>query len=173
MPAVASVWPFVRRQRDPRRLRCHGTQHFPSCPSAVLWRRCLLAGHRDPRRVGRCDVVRRCPPDWGGGSTPIENSAFLVEGDTFTWVGRQGEAEPPEGAARVDLSGQTVIPALIGRSPAHWASEYQSRDEPHRELHPREPRGASRANCVPRRGRHNEPRPRVRRATSRSSCGMR
>ena len=49
----------------------------------------------------------------GGGSTPIENSAFLVEGDTFTWVGRQGEAEPPEGAARVDLSGQTVIPALI------------------------------------------------------------
>ena len=49
----------------------------------------------------------------GGGSTPIENSAFLVEGDTFTWVGRQGEAEPPEWAARVDLSGQTVIPALI------------------------------------------------------------
>ena len=49
----------------------------------------------------------------GDGSAPIENSAFLIEGDTFTWVGRQGETEPPEGAVRVDLSGQTVIPALI------------------------------------------------------------
>ena len=49
----------------------------------------------------------------GDGASPIENSAFLVEGDTFTWVGQQGEAEPPEGALRVDLSGKTVIPALI------------------------------------------------------------
>lgn len=49
----------------------------------------------------------------GDGSAPIENSAFLVEGDTFSWVGQQGEAEPPEGATRVDLSGRTVIPALI------------------------------------------------------------
>ncbi len=49
----------------------------------------------------------------GDGSSPIENSAFLVEGNIFTWVGRQGEAEPPEGAVRVDLSGRTVIPALV------------------------------------------------------------
>ena len=49
----------------------------------------------------------------GDGSAPIEDSAFLVEGDTFTWVGRQGEAEPPEGAVRVDLSGKSVIPALL------------------------------------------------------------
>jgi len=50
----------------------------------------------------------------GDGSAPIENSAFVVDGTTFTWVGRQGEAEPPDGAVRVDLSGQTVIPALVG-----------------------------------------------------------
>ena len=49
----------------------------------------------------------------GDGSAPIENSAFLVEGNVFTWVGRQGEVEPPEGATRVDLSGRTVIPALL------------------------------------------------------------
>ena len=49
----------------------------------------------------------------GDGSAPIENAAFLVEGDTFTWVGRQGEMEPPAGAVRVDLSGRTVIPTLI------------------------------------------------------------
>jgi imidazolonepropionase-like amidohydrolase len=49
-----------------------------------------------------------------GDNTPaIENSAFLVEGDTFTWVGRKGERQPPAGAARVDLVGKTVIPALI------------------------------------------------------------
>jgi imidazolonepropionase-like amidohydrolase len=48
----------------------------------------------------------------GDGST-IEGSAFLVEGGAFTWVGDAGEREPPEGAARVDLRGRTVIPALI------------------------------------------------------------
>ena len=49
----------------------------------------------------------------GDPGAPIENSAFLVEGDSFVWVGQQGEAEMPEGAVRVDLSGKIVIPALI------------------------------------------------------------
>lgn len=43
----------------------------------------------------------------------IENSAFLVEGGRFTRVGRRGEVRPPEGAARVDLTGKTVMPGLI------------------------------------------------------------
>ena len=30
----------------------------------------------------------------GDGSAPIENSAFLVEGETFTWVGKKGERQP-------------------------------------------------------------------------------
>jgi imidazolonepropionase-like amidohydrolase len=49
----------------------------------------------------------------GDESGPIENSAFLVEGDSFTWVGRAGERDSPAGAVRVDLTGKTVIPALI------------------------------------------------------------
>ena len=49
----------------------------------------------------------------GNGGAPIEPSAFLVEDGVFAWVGRQGERDAPEGAARVDLSGKTVIPALI------------------------------------------------------------
>jgi imidazolonepropionase-like amidohydrolase len=49
----------------------------------------------------------------GDGTGPVENSAFLVEGDTFTWVGRKGERQAPQGAVRVDLAGKTVIPALI------------------------------------------------------------
>jgi imidazolonepropionase-like amidohydrolase len=49
-----------------------------------------------------------------GDQTPvIESAAFLVEGDSFTWVGRKGDRQPPAGAARVDLTGKTVIPALI------------------------------------------------------------
>jgi imidazolonepropionase-like amidohydrolase len=49
----------------------------------------------------------------GDGSAPIESSAFVVEGDRFTRVGRAGELQAPEDAARVDLSGKTVMPALI------------------------------------------------------------
>ena len=49
----------------------------------------------------------------GSGGAPVETSAFLVEDGVFAWVGRQGEREAPAGAARVDLSGRTVIPALI------------------------------------------------------------
>ena len=49
----------------------------------------------------------------GDGSPAVENSAFLVQGDTITWVGRRGERQLPAGAARVDLSGKTVMPSLI------------------------------------------------------------
>src|SRR5260370_23851688 len=49
----------------------------------------------------------------GDGRAPIENAAFLVENARFTRVGRKGEIQAPAGAARVDLTGKTVIPALI------------------------------------------------------------
>jgi len=49
----------------------------------------------------------------GDQTPPIESSAFLVEGDAFTWVGRKGERQPPAGATRIDFTGKTVIPALI------------------------------------------------------------
>jgi imidazolonepropionase-like amidohydrolase len=49
----------------------------------------------------------------GDGSPSSSNSAFLVEGDTITWVGRQGDRRPPDGVVIVDLSGKTVMPALI------------------------------------------------------------
>src|SRR5436190_6562305 len=49
----------------------------------------------------------------GDESSTIESSAFLVEGDSFTWVGKKGDRQPPANATRVDLTGKTVIPALI------------------------------------------------------------
>jgi imidazolonepropionase-like amidohydrolase len=49
----------------------------------------------------------------GDGSDPIERSAFIVQDRSFVRVGRQGELQVPSGATRVDLSGKTVMPALI------------------------------------------------------------
>ena len=49
----------------------------------------------------------------GDGSPPIEDSAFLVEGDRFGQVGRRGEIQVPAGAVRVDLTGKTIMPALV------------------------------------------------------------
>jgi imidazolonepropionase-like amidohydrolase len=49
----------------------------------------------------------------GDGSTPVEDSAVVIEAGRITAVGRRGEVRAPAGAARVDLSGKTVIPALV------------------------------------------------------------
>ena len=49
----------------------------------------------------------------GDGSEPIEDAVFIVENDRFTAVGRSGELDVPPGAARVDLTGKTVTPAII------------------------------------------------------------
>jgi imidazolonepropionase-like amidohydrolase len=49
----------------------------------------------------------------GDGSAPIENSAFVVQGNRITAVGRRGQVTAPAGATRVDLTGKTVMPAII------------------------------------------------------------
>jgi imidazolonepropionase-like amidohydrolase len=48
-----------------------------------------------------------------GDGTVIENSAFVVEDGRFIRAGRQGEVESPADAARVDLTGKTVMPTLV------------------------------------------------------------
>jgi len=49
----------------------------------------------------------------GDGRAPIENSAFVAEGNLFTRVGRRGEIAIPAGAQRVNLTGKTVMPAHL------------------------------------------------------------
>src|SRR5579883_2360200 len=49
----------------------------------------------------------------GDSGVTIENSAFLVQGDKIARVGKKGEVRAPSGALRVDLTGKTVMPALI------------------------------------------------------------
>ena len=49
----------------------------------------------------------------GDEDEPIENSAFIVENGRFTAVGSAGELELPAGGTRVDLTGKTVMPAIV------------------------------------------------------------
>jgi imidazolonepropionase-like amidohydrolase/sugar lactone lactonase YvrE len=49
----------------------------------------------------------------GDTTAPIEGSAFLVQNGKIGRVGRKGEIELPAGATRVDLTGKTVMPALV------------------------------------------------------------
>jgi imidazolonepropionase-like amidohydrolase len=49
----------------------------------------------------------------GDGGAPVENSAFIVQNNRFTAVGRKGELTVPPGATRIDLTGKTVMPAII------------------------------------------------------------
>ncbi len=44
---------------------------------------------------------------------PIESSAFVIDGGRVTQVGEKGQLTAPAGARRVDLTGKTVIPALV------------------------------------------------------------
>jgi imidazolonepropionase-like amidohydrolase len=57
----------------------------------------------------------------GDGGDPIENAAFVVDGDRFVEVGVRGHVHVPDGATRVDLSGKTVMPAIVDTH-AHLAT---------------------------------------------------
>ena len=48
-----------------------------------------------------------------GDRAPIENSAFLVQDDRIVQIGTPNNIQAPAGAVRVDLSGKTVIPAIV------------------------------------------------------------
>ena len=70
-----------------------------------------------------------------GDGRVIEDAAFLVRGDVIARVGSAGEVTAPPGAAVVDLTGRTVMPALVNTH-AHlgwerytsWGSENFTRE---------------------------------------------
>ncbi len=71
----------------------------------------------------------------GDESAAIEDSAFLVRNNSIAGVGRRGELEVPDDVARVDLTGKTVMPAIIEahghvgyRRNASFAVENYTRD---------------------------------------------
>jgi imidazolonepropionase-like amidohydrolase len=71
----------------------------------------------------------------GDGRPPIERGVLLVEQGRLTGVGEAGSVRAPAGATRVDLSGKTIIPALINghihlgfQQGASFAAENYTRD---------------------------------------------
>ena len=94
----------------------HPVTRTPSCLLAVA---CLVAVAACSPRVeeqagtARATVFEGARLITGESSAPIENSAFTIENDQFTGVGRKGELQVPAGAARVDLTGKTVMPAKV------------------------------------------------------------
>lgn len=50
----------------------------------------------------------------GTGAPPMTDRTIVIEGDRITAVGATGSVDVPEGARVLDLSGQTVIPGLVG-----------------------------------------------------------
>src|SRR6266566_3231509 len=97
----------------------------------------------------------------GDGSSPIENSAFIVGGDKFTQVGRRGGLRIPAGAAHVDLTGKTVMPALIDVQGLLHARESDR------------PSGAPRVQRRGRNRRHWRPRGPFRSAWRKNELGRR
>jgi len=64
----------------------------------------------------------------GDGSAPIEDAVFVVEGDRFMRAGRRADVQIPGGATRVDLSGKTVMPAIVNTH-VHLASTRDDRTD--------------------------------------------
>src|SRR5262245_14022354 len=49
----------------------------------------------------------------GDGRPPIDNATFVVDGTRFVQVGNSADVKVPSGAARVNLPGKTVRPAIV------------------------------------------------------------
>ncbi len=49
----------------------------------------------------------------GDGGAAIEDGALLVEGGAISRVGRKGDIALPARAARIDLAGKTIMPAIV------------------------------------------------------------
>jgi imidazolonepropionase-like amidohydrolase len=49
----------------------------------------------------------------GDSSPAIEDGALLVQDNAVWRVGRKGEIAPPDGAKRIDVTGKTIMPALV------------------------------------------------------------
>ena len=81
----------------------------------------LVASCADPETGGEGTVFEGARLIVGDGSAAIEDAVFVVEGDRITQAGQRADVEIPENATHVDLSGKTVIPALVNTH-VHLAS---------------------------------------------------
>ena len=84
---------------------------FPACLVSIAL--VLLTGCSTPPPKTGVVVYEGERLITGDGSQPIENAAFVVQNGQFTAVGAKGQVTVPEGAEHVDLTGKTVMPAIV------------------------------------------------------------
>jgi len=63
--------------------------------------------------AGAVTVFRGARLILGDGGPAIENAAFIVAGDRFVAAGPSADIEMPANASTVDLTGKTVMPAIV------------------------------------------------------------
>jgi len=81
--------------------------------SAVLWLATACAPSDAPSAdQGTATLFQGARLVLGDGEV-IENGSFVIEGDRIVSVGQTGAVDVPAGTTTVDLTGKTVIPALI------------------------------------------------------------
>ena len=81
-----------------------------ACAGVLSWGMALVGAQRG---AGGATLFEGARVVVGDGSAPIESGALLVENGQILKVGKKGEVRPPAGATRVDLTGKTIIPALV------------------------------------------------------------
>ena len=72
-----------------------------------------IAVHSQTRPVSNAVVYEGARLILGDAGAPIDDGAFVVQNGRFTAVGLKGAVPVPAGAARVDLTGKTVMPAIV------------------------------------------------------------
>ena len=92
------------------------------CVGAVLMSACAAP---DPGAGAAVTAFEGARLITGDGAV-IEDAVFLVESDRFTDVGARADVEIPAAATRVNLSGNTVMPAIVNAH-VHLASERSER----------------------------------------------
>jgi imidazolonepropionase-like amidohydrolase len=80
---------------------------------ALLWFMAALTSSVAAHAEGQAVVFEGARLIKGDGTSPIENSRFIVEGGEFIAAGRPDDVAIPAGAVKVDLTGKTVMPALL------------------------------------------------------------
>ena len=81
---------------------------------------------RNQTEVSRATVFEGARLITGDGSQPIDDSAFIVENGRVSQVGQRGALKVPAGASRVDLTGKSVMPAIVAVSPRECRSRAPS-----------------------------------------------
>ena len=88
--------------------------HVPTAKALTLATTALLlaacAGSDEGLSVTAFEGARVIP---GDGSAPVEDAVLLVENGRFIAVGARSSVDIPRGATRVDLTGKTVMPAIV------------------------------------------------------------